>query len=65
MFMLTIYLEKNYNTSLNSKKNKSRIIIDYNKIILILCSIDVNVLIDILIAKKNKVVVCEFIIRLC
>ncbi len=53
--MLTIYLEKNYNISLNSNKSKSRTIINYIKITLILYLIDVCVLINILITKKNKI----------
>ncbi len=62
--MLTIYLQKNYNTSLNLKKSKSRIIINYIKIILILYLIDANILINTLIVKKSKVFVYKSIFRL-
>ena len=53
--MFTIYLEKNYNTFLNSNKSKSRIIINYIKTMLILCSINACVLINILITRKSKI----------
>ncbi len=59
--MLIIYLEKSYNIFLNSKKNKSCTIINYIKIMLILCLIDANVLINILIIKKNKIVIYKSI----
>ncbi len=62
--MLTICLEENYNIFFNSKKNKFCTIINYNKIMLILCLIDIDILINILIAKKNKVVIYKFIFRL-
>ncbi len=62
--MLTVYLEENYNISLNLKKSKFCTIIKYIKTMLILYLINASVLIDILIIKKNKVVVYEFIFRL-
>ncbi len=62
--MLTIYLEENYNTFLNSKKSKSCTIINCIKIILILYLIDIDILIDILIVKKSKIVVCKSIFYL-
>ena len=54
--MFTIYLEENYNTSFDSKKNKSCIIINYIKTILILYLININILINILIAKKSRII---------
>jgi len=62
--MLTICLEENYNIALNLKKSKSCTIINFIQTILILYLIDTSVLINILIAKKNKVVACKSIFYL-
>ncbi len=63
--MFTIYLKKNYKKIFNLKKNESCTIINYIKIILILYLININILINILIKKKNKIVIYKFIFYLC
>ena len=62
--MLTICLKENYNIFFNSKKNKFCTIINYNKIMLILCLTNIDILINISIVKKSKVVVYNFIFYL-
>ena len=52
--MLTIYIKKNYNIFFDLNKSKSYSLIYYIKIILILCLINVYVLINVLIIKRNK-----------
>jgi len=61
IFIFIIYLKENLDTSFNLNKSKFCTIINYIKFILILYLIDACVLINILIIKKNKDVVCKFI----
>jgi len=51
--MFTIYIEKNYNASLNSNKNKFYSLIYYIKTILILYLINICVLANVLITKSK------------
>ncbi len=53
--MFTICTKKNYNAFFDSNKSKSYSLIYYIKTILILYLTNICVLIDILIAKKSKI----------
>ncbi len=53
--MFTIYIKKNYNTFFSLNKSKFYLLIYYTKTILILYLINICILINILIAKKNEI----------